>query len=154
MQARSDPEAKRRYQMNVLTATSQTQGWRDNDFCWTVEGELVLLPPLECGRGSVDDGCGCRRSMSGMVSQRATTTIEVAHREELDPEIYFTIFSDCLMDLGYVPKRLMTEPDVVEWLREGTGVLMDLAEGFEVGTILERRGDSLNVRRVLGRMAS
>jgi hypothetical protein len=36
--------------MKVLTATSDTQGWRDNDFCWTVEGELVLLAPIECGR--------------------------------------------------------------------------------------------------------
>jgi hypothetical protein len=24
--------------MNVLVATNQTQGWRDNDFCCTVEG--------------------------------------------------------------------------------------------------------------------
>ncbi|MGH2698498.1 MAG: DUF7715 family protein [Actinomycetota bacterium] len=30
--------------MNVLTATSQTLGWRDNHFCWTVEGELVFIP--------------------------------------------------------------------------------------------------------------
>ena len=29
--------------MKVLTATGQTQGWRDNDFCWAVEGELVLF---------------------------------------------------------------------------------------------------------------
>jgi hypothetical protein len=34
--------------MNVLTATSHTQGWRDNDFCWSVEGELVFMPPIEC----------------------------------------------------------------------------------------------------------
>ena len=36
---------ERRCRMNVLTASSQTQGWRDNDFCWTVEGELVVFPP-------------------------------------------------------------------------------------------------------------
>jgi hypothetical protein len=56
--------------MNALTATKQTQGWRDNDFCWTLEGELVFFPPIECGRGSIDDGCGCRRSMAGLASQR------------------------------------------------------------------------------------
>ena len=33
--------------MKVVTATSQTQGWRDNDFCWTVEGELLFFAPLE-----------------------------------------------------------------------------------------------------------
>ena len=27
--------------MKVLTATSETQGARDNDFEWTIEGELV-----------------------------------------------------------------------------------------------------------------
>jgi hypothetical protein len=75
--------------MKVLTATSDTQGWRDDDFCWTVEGELLLLPPIECEYGSVDDGCGCKRSMSSMVSQLTTTSIKVAKREELDPDIYF-----------------------------------------------------------------
>jgi hypothetical protein len=96
-----------------------------------VEGELVLLAPIECGRGSVDDGCGCKRSLSGMVSQCATTTIKVARREELDPDTYFEMFSECLRDLGYVPGSLMTNPDVVQWLREGAEVLIDLAEGFE-----------------------
>ncbi|MGH2827642.1 MAG: DUF7715 family protein, partial [Actinomycetota bacterium] len=52
----------------MLTATNQTQRWRDNDFCWTVEGELVFLAPLQCEPGSVDDECGCRRAMAGMVS--------------------------------------------------------------------------------------
>jgi hypothetical protein len=72
--------------MNVLTASTQTHGWRDNDFCWTVEGELVVFPPIECGRGSIDDVCGCRRSMAGLVSHRATTTIEVTDREGLGPD--------------------------------------------------------------------
>jgi hypothetical protein len=36
--------------MKVLVATDQTRGWRANDFCWTVEGELVFFPPLECAR--------------------------------------------------------------------------------------------------------
>jgi hypothetical protein len=31
--------------MKVLISTDQTQGWRANDFCWTVEGELVFFPP-------------------------------------------------------------------------------------------------------------
>jgi hypothetical protein len=43
---------------------------------------------------------------------------------------------------------------VVEWLREGTDVLIDLAEGFEVGTVLERRDDRLNVRAIMGQIAS
>jgi hypothetical protein len=92
--------------MKVLTASNQTQGWRDNDFSWTVEGELVVFPPIECGRGTIDDSCGCRRSMAGLVSHRATTTIKVAEREELDPDTYFMLISDGLRDQDYVTKEL------------------------------------------------
>ncbi len=133
--------------MKVLTATNQTQGWRDSDFCWTVEGELVLLPPLECERASIDDDCGCRRSMAGLVSHRATTTIKVADREELDPDTYFIVISDGLEGQGYVTKKLMEDPDVNEWLGDVTNELMGIAEPFAVGTILERRGDLVTVRR-------
>ncbi|MGH2751219.1 MAG: DUF7715 family protein [Actinomycetota bacterium] len=140
--------------MNVLTATSQTQGWRDNDFCWTVEGELVFFPPLECEPGSIDDRCGCRRSMAGIASHRATTTIKVADREELDPDTYFMLISDGLRDQGYVTKELMMNREVNEWLRDLTGDLVRMAGAFEVGTVLERRGDFVNVRRATGQKAS
>jgi hypothetical protein len=30
--------------MKVFAATSETQGWRDNDYCCTIEGELVIFP--------------------------------------------------------------------------------------------------------------
>jgi hypothetical protein len=133
--------------MKVLTATKQTQGWRGNDFCWTVEGELVVFPPIECGRGSIDDGCGCRRSMAGLVSRRATTTIRVAAREELDPNTYFALISDGLRDQGYVTEELMTNPNVNEWLRDITDELVCIADAFAVTTILERRGDFINVRQ-------
>ena len=77
--------AGRQERMKVVTATSQTQGWRDNDFCWTVEGELLFFAPLECGRGSIDDNCGCRHSMAGLWSHRATTTMKVIERSNLNP---------------------------------------------------------------------
>lgn len=132
--------------MKVLTATNQTQGWRANDFCWTVEGELVMFTPLECERGSIDDGCGCRRSMAGLVSHRATTTIKVIDREELDPDTYFMLISDGLRAQGYVPKELVGNPNVNEWLRDVTDELMSIADAFEVTTVLERRGDLVNER--------
>ena len=86
--------------MKVLAATRQTQGWRDNDFCSTVEGELVFFAPFECSRGFVDDDCGCRRSMAGLVRHRATTTIKVIEREDLDPETYFVLIADGLESQG------------------------------------------------------
>jgi hypothetical protein len=133
--------------MKVLTATNQTQGWRDNDFCWTVEGELVFFSPIECSHGSIDDGCGCRRSMAGLVSQRATTTIKVTARDELDPDTYFTLISDGLRDQGYVTEELMTNRNVNEWLRDVTDELMCIADAFAMTTVLERRGDFINVRQ-------
>jgi hypothetical protein len=139
--------------MKVLTATSETQGWRDNDFCWTVENELVLFVPIECGRGSIDDRCGCRRSMGGLMSHLATTTVKVADIESLDPETYFRLIAESLNDQGYVSNELMEVPDVSDWLHDLTDELMLIAEVFPVGTVLERRGDSLGVRQSLGQRA-
>ncbi len=135
--------------MKVLVATNQTQGWRENDFCWTVEDELVVFPPLQCGCGSIDDPCGCRRSMAGLVSHRATTTIKVVDRKELDPETYLTLISDGFIGQGYLTKELMERADVNEWLRDITDELKVMADTFPVGTVLERRDGFLCVRRGL-----
>ena len=139
--------------MKVLTATSQTQGWRDNDFCWTVEGELVFFAPFDCSRGTIDDDCGCRRSMAGLVSQLATTTMRVAERKDLDANIYFTLIADALETQGYVTRELMTNPNVDEWLHDLTDELIYLAAAAPVGTVLERRGDFL-VPRTLAQGAA
>ena len=133
--------------MRILTATNQTQGRRGDDFCWTVEGELVLFPPLECGRGSIHDRCGCRRSLAGLASHRATTTIQVEDRTELDPDTYFMLISGSLRDQGYVTPRPMADPKVNQWLWDITDELMHIAGTFPVATVLERRGDLVSVRR-------
>jgi hypothetical protein len=61
----------------VLVCLSELQGWRDNDFCWTVGANWSCSHRASVGAG-VDEDCGCRRSMSSVVSQRATTTIKVS----------------------------------------------------------------------------
>jgi hypothetical protein len=132
--------------MKVLSATSETQGWRDNDFCWTVEGELVLFVPFECCRGSIDDGCGCRRSMAGAVSHLATTTMKVIERNELDHDTYFALITGALQSQGYVNDRLLADPEVSVWVHNLADELADLAEAHPVGTVFERRGDLMRVR--------
>jgi hypothetical protein len=68
--------------MKLLTATRERQGERDGDFCFAVEGELVLLGYVcATDQGDPDGGCGCGRAFSGMSSMRATTTALV---RELD----------------------------------------------------------------------
>jgi hypothetical protein len=136
--------------MKVLTATSQTQGSRDNDFCCAVEGELVLFPPIECGHGYVDDHCGCRRSMAGLASHLSTTTVKVSDRKEIDPATYFTLISEGLADMGYVTEELRKDPEVIEWLHDTTAELMCIARAFPAGTVLERRGDWVSVRQSCG----
>lgn len=131
--------------MKVLTATRRTQGWRDNDFSWTVDGELVFFTPIECDRGSVDDDCGCRRSMAGLVSHRATTTMKVVDRD-LDPETYFALIADGLESQGYVTNELMANPNVNQWVHDLTDELIYLAAVCPVGTVVERRGDILAPR--------
>jgi hypothetical protein len=49
--------------MRILTATAIGQGIRDNNFDWTIEGELVSVG-LVCARDrkDPDGGCGCGRA--------------------------------------------------------------------------------------------
>ena len=88
--------------------------------------------------------------MAGAASHRATTTIKVADREELDPGTYLMLISDGLRQQGYVTDELMREPDVNEWLRDLADELLGIADAFPVETVLERRGDLVNVRRSRG----
>lgn len=132
--------------MQVLVATHETQGWRANDSCWAIEGELVLLVPSECSRGSVDDECGCRRAFAGAVSHRATTTMKVVERTDLDGAAYFVLIADALESQGYVNERLLRDQAVRRWIAELCEDLIRMAAAYPPGTVLERRGDVVRSR--------
>jgi hypothetical protein len=62
--------------IRIITATSQTQGQRDSDFNWCVEGELVMHAAATCDRGREEGpgggcGCGCGRAFVGLNSHQA-----------------------------------------------------------------------------------
>lgn len=139
--------------MKVLVATKQTQGLRASDFCCALEGEMVMFPPLECDCGSIDASCGCRRSMAGLVSHRATTTVVVAEREELYPETYFKLISEGHLYQGYVTRELMNDREVNAWLHDVTFELVQIAGTFAPGTVLERRDGFVTVRQEIGKKA-
>ncbi len=63
--------------MLVLIATNDLQGTVDNDYAWTVEGELVTPVATECASG---ERCGCNRGFPGLASGFATTTAMVVNR--------------------------------------------------------------------------
>lgn len=132
--------------MRVLTATKRTQGQRSNDFSWTVEGELVTFPVIECGHGTIDDGCGCKRSMAGLASHRATTTVQVTDRPDLTPGLYRTLIVDGLKAQGYLNDQLLESREVQEWVGETVDELVFIAAIFEMGTVLERRDGGVSVR--------
>jgi hypothetical protein len=130
--------------MKVFVATDDHQGGRANDFHWAVRGELVWIAP-ECARDQddregIDGGCGCRRAMAGITSQRATTTFTVAELD-LSMSEYERILTDALMaSVGH--SHQCASGLAVAVARE----LVDLASSFVVGSVLERRGDVIQAR--------
>lgn len=124
--------------MKVLVATAQTQGIRLGDYHWCVEGELVRIGEVcRRDRADPDGGCGCGRGFGGLNSHRATTTARVAdvpltlgeYAEAIRSSLEQQGWGDC--------------PDCAE--REAVD-LVDLASGWPVDTVVERRLDELTAR--------
>ena len=124
--------------MKLLTATRERQGERDGDFCFAVEGELVLLG-FVCATDAADPdgGCGCGRAFSGMSSMRATTTALVR-----DLDISFDDARSAVE--GYYVSAGMG-PDVIgdaEFTELVAGTLIEMAEIADfvpVGAVVGRR---------------
>lgn len=130
--------------MRVLVATSAQQGKRANDFCWTLEGELVWVA-VPCdrdrdGREGVDGRCGCRRSMAGIASCRATTTFCVADLDMTRPQ-YEQILAEHLSS-----NWSLDDPQAAEAAGLIAADLLRQAARFAEGVVLERRGDLIAAR--------
>lgn len=124
--------------MKALVATAQTQGNRSNDFHHCVEGELVWIGVVcASDRADPDGGCGCGRSFAGMNSHQATTTSRVAEIP-LDFAHYAEALRSSLKAQGYPTSGAIPL----------AGELADIADGFPVGAVLERRLDEVRWRSV------
>jgi len=121
--------------MNVFVCTRATQGGRANDFCWGTDGELVRLG-LDCDGEKVDGRCGCRRSMTGMVSQKATTTVEVM-ASPLTRAAFHDAYTASMTEAGWGGL------DTADWAED----LLRCAAAFPVRSIVERRGEVFQVRQ-------
>jgi len=122
--------------MKILVATKQTQGQRKNDFSWTDDGEILCFG-FECDH-SVDGPCGCRRSLNGLNTRKATTTMMVADLPLTKEALQALIFKS-EAQAGWRP----TEVDTAKHAE----ALIDLAESFPVGAVLERRGEVFKRRK-------
>jgi hypothetical protein len=127
--------------MKLLTATRERQGEQDGDFCFAIEGELVLLG-FVCATDEADPdgGCGCGRAFSGMSSMRATTTAVV---RDLDVSL-----DDVRLAVEGYHVSAGIGPDViggVEFQEVVSATLEDLAEvaRLPVGAVVGRRLDHL-----------
>ena len=118
--------------MLMLAATKKTQGQRSNDFCWANEGELVRPGSVCDGEHDPDGPCGCNRSMVGLDSHKATTTIEVID-SPLDRCEIVEMFVKSHKDCGWIVNQ-----EEIEIMVDTLGVV---AEDFGVGAVPEFRAD-------------
>jgi hypothetical protein len=119
--------------MRVLVATSETQGERDGDYCWTVEGEMVRLPGLTCA----DPGCGCNKGWAGLSSSRATTTCKVVERD-LDASELLATFTDAFAREGW-----LVAGEDTDWITDFAWEHRKVAEAFPVDTVLGIDNDNV-----------
>jgi hypothetical protein len=125
--------------MKLLVATTETQGKRKNDFCFVPEGEIVR-PTLECDGETIDGGCGCRRSMSGLFTCRCTTTMKCAEVDITERDL-----KGLIMDY-YCKAWKMTPAEAIKEAEVEGNELMRIGEAFEIGMIVEKRGRKLRER--------
>jgi hypothetical protein len=129
--------------MRVLIATGEGQGTRACDYCWTVEGELVLPGPLlECHE---PQRCGCGRGFPGLASARATTTAMVVERAGIGPDDVRRAIRDSLERQGWL--RGLSAADVAVLVDDAARSISWTAARFPLGAVLACGGGEVWQRR-------
>ena len=131
--------------MKLLTATRERQGERDGDFCFAVEGELVLLG-FVCAsdQADPDGGCGCGRAFSGMSSLRATTTALVRDLDITYDDLRMAV-EGYLVASGTGPE-LLGAAEFAELLQETIDDTVHFARFWPTGAVVGSYLDHVHVR--------
>jgi len=131
--------------MNLLTLTKETQGWRKNDFFRGEEGEIANFA-FECDsdRDNVDGNCGCRRSMGGIKSMRASTTMKVRDIDITSTELRRRI-KEWFIQAEW--GSFFTSRELDHAVNEYQKDLERLGRHFPEGAVVEKRGDEFRQRK-------
>ena len=128
--------------MKILISTQETQGHRDNDFCFVPEGEIVAIG-ITCDhdKNDPDGNCGCYRDFTGAKCKLGTTTAKVINTSMLFDE-YLNIIRNFLYDLfdGII------EPDDSD-VYDLTYKMLGIASLFSRGSVIEKRGKLFKRRK-------
>jgi hypothetical protein len=128
--------------MRVLVATDKTQGRVDGDYCWTVEGELVLGKPLlECAS---PDRCGCGRGFPGLASCRATTTAMVVDRPHIGRAELGQAILDSMDRQGWL--QWMEQDEIEDGVEDEIALIEEVTAAFPDGAIVGRHGNDVVMR--------
>lgn len=123
--------------MRVMVATRESQGRRDDDFNWCLDGELVWVQePCDRDRRGDPNSCGCGRAFAGMASHHATTTAIIRDLPGLDRAGLVSAFRMSLVDQGWP----------AGWAEEQVDDLIAWGSAWSEGTVLERHLDFVGVR--------
>jgi hypothetical protein len=128
--------------MRLLTATRERQGEEEGDFCFAVEGELVLLG-FVCAtdQADPDGGCGCGRAFSGMSSLRATTTALVRDLDLSHDDVRLAV-EGYYVAAGLGPD-VLGAADFAEAVTEELDIMDRIAASVPAGAVVGRRLDNL-----------
>ena len=97
--------------MLVPLMTRETQGFRRSDFFWAKVGELALLSFPCDDYAHIDVGCGCRRSFSGFLSEKFSTTAIIS---EVDDSSFLRKLTQEQINWVVRAGRRFKEGDVIE----------------------------------------
>ena len=129
--------------MKVLVATHLTQGSSPDDFCFTLDGELVTPLGVFCS----DQVCGCRRAFPGLGSSMSTTTAMVVDLPHIDDQVLEDALRDSLLRRGYLGGLSLVQQ--VTMILEHAGAVRQICARYPVGTVLARSDHHVYLRTSL-----
>lgn len=140
--------------MRVLVATNELQGVAPDDYCFTVEGELVVVDVTECAQ---PERCGCGRGFPGIASHQATTTAMVADLPHLTRSDLFDVVADHVerhwadllrdgVESEYADPAGTVDEQLAEITDEYVADIEHICREFPPGTVIQRDGTLVSAR--------